>query len=171
MRQCPGPLMHIFLLPSRYGSLSLGAGFGLLSDHSLGLANSAAFIAVSFQTFVGDFRPKLFHSPRRRLVCVPFGVIRSPRHLFSLPWLADQRIRSILTLGSGCHRSTRVGAARGDLHIQAAAIAIHAGAHLARDVQRFELADERHCVRQTPTLQPAHKCLWVCGARPRTGMN
>ncbi len=39
---------HFGRLPSRYHSLSLGAGFGLPSDHSVGLADSAAFIAVSF---------------------------------------------------------------------------------------------------------------------------
>jgi hypothetical protein len=54
-------------------------------DHSVRLANGAAFIAGSFQGFIGDFRPQLLQLPRCRLARVSFGLIRSPRHLTSLP--------------------------------------------------------------------------------------
>jgi hypothetical protein len=58
-------------------------------DHSVRFPNSAAFVAGSLQGIVGDFRPKLFQRPRSRLVRVPFGIIRSPRHRSgSRKWLA-----------------------------------------------------------------------------------
>lgn len=67
----------------------LVAGFRLSPDHSVRFPDSAAFVAGSFQAFVGDFRPEFFELPRGRLVCVPFGVIRSPRHWSgSRNWLA-----------------------------------------------------------------------------------
>jgi len=51
-------------------------GFGPPRNHSVRFPNSAAFVAGSFQAFVGDFCPELLQLPRCRLVRVPFGVIR-----------------------------------------------------------------------------------------------
>jgi hypothetical protein len=59
--------------------------FRLPRDHSVRFPDSAAFVAGSFQGFIGDFRPKLSQRPRCRLVRVPFGIIRSPRHLIRFP--------------------------------------------------------------------------------------
>ena len=67
---------------------SLRAGFRLTRDHSVRFPDRAPFVTGSLQAFVGDFRPKLFQRPRRGLVRVPFGVIRSPRHLLSVPIVA-----------------------------------------------------------------------------------
>jgi hypothetical protein len=64
---------------------SLQLVFRLPRDHSVGFPDSTAFVARSFQGFIGDFRPKLFQRPRRRLVRVPFGIIRSPWHLIRFP--------------------------------------------------------------------------------------
>jgi hypothetical protein len=63
----------------------LAACFSLPRHHSVCFPDGAAFIAGSFQAFIGDFHPKLFKRSRRRLVGVPFGVIRCPRHLTALP--------------------------------------------------------------------------------------
>ena len=49
-------------------------------DHGVGFPDGAAFVAGSFQGFVGDFRPEFFERPRCRLVRVPFGIIRCPWH-------------------------------------------------------------------------------------------
>ena len=67
----------------------LPASFSLPRDHSVCFPDGATFVAGSFQAFVGDFRPELFERARRRFVRVPFGVIRCPRHLTTLPiiWL------------------------------------------------------------------------------------
>jgi hypothetical protein len=51
-------------------------GFGPPRDHSVRFPDSAAFVAGSFQAFVGDFCPELLQLRRCRLVRVPFGVIR-----------------------------------------------------------------------------------------------
>jgi hypothetical protein len=61
------------------------AGVRLPRDHSVRFPDSAAFVASSFQGFVGDFRPELFQRRRCRLMRVPFGIIRRPRHLIRLP--------------------------------------------------------------------------------------
>jgi len=53
-------------------------------DDGIRFPDRAAFVAGSLQAFVGDFRPNLFQRPRCRLVRMPFGVIRSPRHLSRL---------------------------------------------------------------------------------------
>jgi hypothetical protein len=66
---------------------ALIAGLGLPRDYSVRFPNGAAFVAGSLSGVVGDFRPELF--PRCRLVRVPFGIIRSPRHQSgSRKWLA-----------------------------------------------------------------------------------
>jgi len=59
--------------------------FRLPRDHSVRFSDSAAFVAGSFQGFVGDFRPELFQRRRCGLVRVPFGIIRSPRRLMRFP--------------------------------------------------------------------------------------
>jgi len=55
--------------------------FRLPRDDGVRFPDRAAFIGGSFQAFVCDLRPKLLQRPRCRLVRMPFGVIRSPRHL------------------------------------------------------------------------------------------
>jgi hypothetical protein len=89
----------------------LRASFRLPRDYGIRLPDSAAFIAGSFQAFVGDLRPKLFQRPGRRLMRVPFGVISSPGHL-QAPWL----LISVCALSSHrCRASNvppRAGAAR-----------------------------------------------------------
>ena len=57
------------------------AGFCLPGDHSICFPDGAAFIAGSFQTFIGDFRPELLQLCGCRFVGVPFSIIRSPWHL------------------------------------------------------------------------------------------
>ena len=42
-----------------FGFASLVAGFRTPRDNSVRFSDSAAFIAGSFQAFVGDFRPEL----------------------------------------------------------------------------------------------------------------
>jgi hypothetical protein len=64
--------------------LATEVGFLLPCDHRVGFTDSAAFVAGSLQTFVGDFCPKVFQNLGRRLVRVPFSVIRCPRHLIRL---------------------------------------------------------------------------------------
>ena len=70
----------------------LVVGFRLPCDHSVRFADSAAFVAGLFQAVIGDFRPELFQRPRCRLVRVPFGVIRCPRHLTKLPEMGGYQI-------------------------------------------------------------------------------
>jgi hypothetical protein len=57
----------------------------LSGDHGVRFPNGAAFVAGSFQGFVGDFRPEFFQRWCFRLVRVPFGFIRGPWHLIRLP--------------------------------------------------------------------------------------
>jgi hypothetical protein len=78
------------------------AGLRLPRDHGVRLPNCATFIARSFQGFIGDFRPQLLQLLRRRLVRVPFGLIRSPGHLTSLPSVVVRRRR-------GAQRSDAAG--------------------------------------------------------------
>ena len=63
----------------------LVSAFRLPRDDGVRFPDRAAFIAGSFQAFVCDLRPKLLQRPRRRFVRMPFGVVRSPRHVTSLP--------------------------------------------------------------------------------------
>jgi len=56
--------------------LATGVGILLPCDHRVGFPDSAAFVAGSFQAFVGDFCPEFLQLPRYCLVRVPFGVIR-----------------------------------------------------------------------------------------------
>lgn len=72
----------------------LVAGLRLPRDHSVRFSYGAAFVAGSFQGFVCDFCPKLFQLRRCRLVRVPRGIIRCPRHLSRLLQVA--RIRKIV---------------------------------------------------------------------------
>jgi len=44
---------------SFFGFAPLVAGFRTPRDHSVRFPDSAAFVAGSFQAFVGDFRPEL----------------------------------------------------------------------------------------------------------------
>ena len=60
-------------------------GFLLPCDHRVRFPDSAAFVAGSLQTLVGDFRPEHFQSPGCRLVRVRFSVIRYPRHRDQAP--------------------------------------------------------------------------------------
>ncbi len=60
------------------------AVFCVPRDHGVRFPDRAAFVASSFEAFVGDFCPKLFQRSRCRLVRMPFGVVRSPRHLSRL---------------------------------------------------------------------------------------
>ena len=60
--------------------LTTEAGLLLPCYHRVRFPDSAAFVAGSLQTFVGDFRPEHFQSPGCRLVRVPFSVVGSPRH-------------------------------------------------------------------------------------------
>ena len=53
----------------------LVAGFRLPRDHSVRFPDSAAFVASSFQAFVGDFRPELLECRCCRLVRVTFGIV------------------------------------------------------------------------------------------------
>jgi len=57
------------------------AVFCLPRDHGVCFSDHATFVAGSFEAFVGDFCPKLFQRPRCCFVRMPFGVVRSPRHL------------------------------------------------------------------------------------------
>ena len=54
--------------------LTTEAGLLLPCYHRVRFPDSAAFVAGSLQTFVGDFRPEHFQSPGCRLVRVSFGV-------------------------------------------------------------------------------------------------
>jgi len=58
--------------------------FRLPGDDGVRFPDRAAFIAGSFQTFVCDLRPKLLKGRGGRLVRMPFGLVRSPRHLTDL---------------------------------------------------------------------------------------
>src|SRR5262245_58496022 len=62
------------------------AGFLLPRDDRVRFPDSAAFVARSFQTFVGDLSPELFQSQGCRLVRVPFCIIRGPRHFIQAPF-------------------------------------------------------------------------------------
>ena len=61
--------------------MQLAAGIGLPRHHGIGFADRTGFIAGSFQGFIGDLGPQTLQRRRCRLVRVPFGFIRSPRHL------------------------------------------------------------------------------------------
>ena len=58
----------------------LVGAFRLPRDDGVRFPDRAAFIAGSFQAFVCDLCPKLLQRPRCRLVRMPFGAVRSPRH-------------------------------------------------------------------------------------------
>ena len=62
----------------------LVGAFRLPRDDGVRFPDRAAFIAGSLQGFVCDLRPKLLQRPRCRLVRMPFGVVRNPRHSTSL---------------------------------------------------------------------------------------
>ena len=57
------------------------AGWCLSSNHGVRLSDGATFIAIPFQTFIGNLRPEFFQLRGCRLVGVPFGIIGSPGHL------------------------------------------------------------------------------------------
>src|SRR5580704_11183066 len=61
----------------------LAAGVRLPRDYGIGFADRTTFIAGTFQGFVGDLGPQLLKRRRCRLVRVPFGFVRSPRHLMT----------------------------------------------------------------------------------------
>jgi hypothetical protein len=66
----------------------LETGFHLPSDYDIRFPDRAAFVACSFQAFIGNFRPELLRLPRCRLMLMraPFSVFRSPRHLTKFPY-------------------------------------------------------------------------------------
>jgi hypothetical protein len=69
------------LLPNyRRNFMALAVAFRLPRDHGVHSSDSPAFITGSFQAFVGDLRPRSFSAQVCRLVRMPFGIIRSPRH-------------------------------------------------------------------------------------------
>ena len=69
--------------------LRLGSG-GLRPAErpGVGFTDSATFVAVSFQVFVGDFRPKFFEFRRPRLERVPFGFILKSTAFSSAPYVS-----------------------------------------------------------------------------------
>jgi hypothetical protein len=71
-----------------WGRPPRSAPLRLSRDHGIRFPNAAAFVAGSFQAFVGNFSPELLQLPRCRLVRMPFGVVRSPRHLTRLRQMA-----------------------------------------------------------------------------------
>ena len=64
-------------LPARRAAV---ADFRLPRDNGVRFPDRAAFVAGPFQAFVCHLRPKLFQRLRCRLVRMPFGVVRNPRH-------------------------------------------------------------------------------------------
>jgi hypothetical protein len=52
----------------------------LPSNHGVRFPDGATLVAGSIQTFIGDFRPKLFQRRRCSFVRMLFGIVVSPRH-------------------------------------------------------------------------------------------
>ena len=73
------PIRHDMSYEDGQTPLGFVAGFRP-RNHSVRFPDRATFVAGSCQAFVGDFRPQLFQRSRCRLVRMPFGIIRSPRH-------------------------------------------------------------------------------------------
>jgi hypothetical protein len=81
----------------------LVGAFRLPRDDGVRFPDRAAFIAGSFQAFVCDLRPKLLQRPRCRLVRMPFGVVRSPRHP-TMPLTNDWHYQEVKSEDEHCIR-------------------------------------------------------------------